>query len=362
MTYQVPSEVLEAFLSAAPGPPFPDPETVNMAVIGNGLINFSCRIACENQPDLFLQRINKNVFPDPPAIQENYIRLREYALRNPTGFRMPDPVFLRPGISLFRDHNGDYWRGFEFIPNAVTIAVAATANQAGATAEVFARFTAAFEGFDMVRLQEVIPRFHDLGFRYDQFAASVQDGDRERLNTTASLCYELEKRKKYCQFYSFIRSTVGFPQRVMHHDAKIGNILFHEGTGRVICPVDYDTVMPGYFFSDLGDMIRSMAGTQDENSRETASIAIRPDFYEAIINRYTTVLGAILTQEEKNYIHSAGLLMIYMQALRFLTDYHKGDTYYQTGYPDQNLDRAMNQFALLKALEDFLTEQYTFSV
>ena len=48
--------------------------------------------------------------------------------------------------------------------------------------------------------------------------------------------------------------------------------------------------------------------------------------------------------------------MIYMQTLRFLTDHLNGDTYYQIEHPGQNLERAINQFTLLKALENYLQE------
>ena len=118
--------------------------------------------------------------------------------------------------------------------------------------------------------------------------------------------------------------------------------------------------MPGYFFSDMGDMIRSMVGSEEENSTMVDSLVIRKDFYEAILAGYMEVLGNQLTQSEKKYIHYAGLLMIYMQALRFIVDYLNGDVYYRTNYPDQNFDRAKNQLTLLQKLEDFLNKQYHF--
>ena len=39
--------------------------------------------------------------------------------------------------------------------------------------------------------------------------------------------------------------------------------------------------------------------------------------------------------------------VIYVQAMRFLTDYLNGDIYYATKRPEQNLDRAMSQINLL---------------
>ena len=153
-----------------------------------------------------------------------------------------------------------------------------------------------------------------------------------------------------------------FEKRVMHHDAKISNILFSEETGQVICPVDFDTCMPGYFFSDLGDMIRSMACSEGENNTNYSEINIRKDFYEAILDGYMEVMQELLTDAEKKHIHYSGLLMIYMQALRFITDYLNGDLYYRTDYPEQNFDRAMNQLTLLQRLEEFLQTEYDFKM
>ena len=44
--------------------------------------------------------------------------------------------------------------------------------------------------------------------------------------------------------------------------------------------------------------------------------------------------------------------MIYMQALRFLTDYLDKDRYYGAKYPQHNLVRARNQCVLLEKLMD----------
>jgi Ser/Thr protein kinase RdoA (MazF antagonist) len=146
----------------------------------------------------------------------------------------------------------------------------------------------------------------------------------------------------------------------MHHDAKISNILFDEETGTVICPVDFDTCMPGYFYSDLGDLVRSMACSEGERSVNFSEIGINLEFYDAVISGYLEVMQGLLTEAEKKYIHYSGLLVIYMQALRFLTDYLKGDVYYQISYPEQNFDRAKNQLILLEKLEEMLSNHYNF--
>ena len=148
----------------------------------------------------------------------------------------------------------------------------------------------------------------------------------------------------------------------MHHDAKLSNILFDQNTRKVVCPVDLDTTQAGYFFSDLGDMIRSMACSQSENCIDFSSIYIKSGFYEAIIDVYMAAIKDEFTEEEGKNIHYAGLLMIYMQALRYMTDYLNGDIYYRITYSEQNFDRAKNQLTLLQRLEEFLREKFSFKI
>jgi hypothetical protein len=148
---------------------------------------------------------------------------------------------------------------------------------------------------------------------------------------------------------------------VMHHDCKINNILFDKNTNEVICPVDLDTTMPGKFFSDIGDMIRTMACTVDENSIEWELIEVRPAFYEAILKGYLEGAGNIFTDEEKKNIHFSGLILTYMQSLRFAADHLNGDIYYRISYKEQNLSRALNQLILLEKLEEYLLATYSFN-
>jgi hypothetical protein len=70
----------------------------------------------------------------------------------------------------------------------------------------------------------------------------------------------------------------------------------------------------------------------------------------------------LLTPSEKKHIHHAGIFLIYMQALRFLTDYLEQDRYYRIQHPEQNKDRAQNQLVLLQHLESFLRDTHHYSL
>jgi hypothetical protein len=136
----------------------------------------------------------------------------------------------------------------------------------------------------------------------------------------------------------------------MHHDTKISNVLLDEESFKGVCVIDLDTLMPGYFISDLGDMMRTYLCAVDENETDFSKIKIREDFFSAIVKGYLSEMGSVLNPQEKELILFSGKYIIYMQALRFLTDYLQGNTYYPIQYPNQNLDRALNQFQLLNLL------------
>jgi len=360
MKQEIPQEVLTAFTTYESSLPHHSAGEIRIEPVGGGLINHSYKISCQPKADFLLQQINKTVFTHPEQVQENYIRIWQYAEFEFTGLRLPSPKHCGRMATLFVDKKENYWRAFEFIENARMFAVAEKPAQAKATAKAFAKFTAAFEDFNVSNLKEVIPGFHNLSLRYEQFEEAIKGELYERMAKALPLIQELKQRERYKHFYEIVTESGEFPQRVMHHDAKIANVLFSNKTGRVICPVDFDTVMPGYFFSDLGDMIRSMVCNEEENSTNFNNIGIRKNFYDAIISGYLDVLGNQLTEAEKKYIHYSGLLIIYMQALRFLTDYLNGDVYYRISNPDQNFDRAKNQLILLQKLEDFLSNHYNF--
>lgn len=347
-------EVINAFAEPA--------QEYTIEQLGNGLINHTFKITgTKSGKSLLVQQINKNVFKNPVDVQQNYIRLSQY--RN--GARkifFPNPIQSKNSETLFIDKNHNYWRAVEFLEDTETLDVPNNENQAYATAKTFGQLTAFLSSFNADELHIVIPDFHNLSFRYKQFEDSLVAAKEERLKKAAILIHEVKSREKYKIFYDHITKSANFPKRVMHHDAKIANVLFDKKTGNVICAIDFDTTMPGYFFSDLGDMIRSMTCSSNENNTDFKSLHIRKNYYKAIVKGYLEVMDEYLTAEEKKYIHCSGLIMFYMQALRFLADYLNNDTYYQISYAEQNYDRSLNQITLLKDLEQFLLEEYSFSL
>jgi Ser/Thr protein kinase RdoA (MazF antagonist) len=140
----------------------------------------------------------------------------------------------------------------------------------------------------------------------------------------------------------------------VHNDTKINNVLFDQATGKTVAVIDLDTLMPGYFIYDLGDMVRTFVCPVSEEERDVTRITFREEIYQAVVEGYLSEMSDVMTPEELRAIPFAGKMMTYIMGLRFLADYLRGNTYYHITYPEQNLVRARNQLRLLEVLTEKL--------
>ena len=109
-----------------------------------------------------------------------------------------------------------------------------------------------------------------------------------------------------------------FKLRVTHHDTKISNVLF-DNKDEGLCIIDLDTVMPGYFISDIGDMMRTYLSRANQEEKDFSKIEIREEYFKAIWNGYMGQMETELTSERRRRLYSRKVYMIYMQALRFFS-------------------------------------------
>jgi Ser/Thr protein kinase RdoA (MazF antagonist) len=150
--------------------------------------------------------------------------------------------------------------------------------------------------------------------------------------------------------YNQLIESGALKERITHNDTKINNILFDKDSPKAVCIIDLDTLMPGYFIYDLGDLVRTCVSPVSEEEADISKIEFRRPIYDALLTGYLSEMKATMTQEELLAIPFAGKMMTYIMALRFLADYLRGNTYYHISYADQNKVRARNQLHLLKIL------------
>jgi Ser/Thr protein kinase RdoA (MazF antagonist) len=314
----------------------------------SGLINRTWKVTSGTE-QYILQRVNTNVFKKPYELAENISMLKQYLAK-----RNPDYLFVAPLRSLsnddiVHDEQQGYFRLYPFIRGSHTINVVTTPGQAYEAALQFGKFTQLLSGFDASRLHFTIPDFHNLTLRYQQFELALSEGNVSRIKESRQLVEDINNHRHILESFEKLSQSALVKHRVTHHDTKISNVLF-DSQDKGICVIDLDTVMSGYFISDLGDMMRTYLSPANEEEKDFSKIDVREDFFRAIVNGYLRCMKEELTTEEQGLIFYSGLFLVYMQAIRFLTDYFNNDIYYGATYADQNLVRAGNQICLLKKM------------
>lgn len=324
---------------------------------GSGLINHTWKVETV-QNSFILQKINVSVFKKPELIEDNIRKVATYLSTYHPSYFFPTPCKTIDGKEMVFYEGEGYFRMFPFIENSFAFNVAESSALAFEAANMFGEFTALLKNFPIDKLNITLPDFHNLSLRYRQFETASQSGNKLRIANAWSLIEFLKSQQSLVQQYEKIKSSPEFKLRVMHHDTKISNVLFDKN-GRGICVIDLDTIMPGYFISDVGDMIRTYISPAGEEEKDFEKVELRIDYFTAIVNGYLDKMKSVLSFTEINHMVYAGKFMIYMQALRFLTDYLNDDVYYGKKYEDHNLVRAGNQSRLLQLLmknEDELNE------
>jgi len=318
-----------------------------LSPIGSGLINRTW-LAKKNDEAYILQEVNKKIFKLPRDISFNICYIDDYLKKNHPSYPYTSLIKTNSGDDMAVTEDDRYFRLFKYVKDSVTHTKLQKPEQAFEAAKQFGKFTAILNDLDAAKLKIILPDFHNLALRYRQFADALQNGNKERIAKAKEEIKFLEENKHIDETYLQIKSQGLIKTRVTHHDTKISNVLFNE-QGKGICVIDLDTIMPGFFISDAGDMMRTYLSEANEEESDFSKVAVRVDFFKAIVEGYLSELQNILSPKERAFFIYSGKFMIYMQALRFITDYILDDVYYHTAYPEHNFVRGGNQIALLRS-------------
>jgi Ser/Thr protein kinase RdoA (MazF antagonist) len=341
----IPSSVIQVFqLSSASG----------FSPIGSGHIHYTFKV--EGEKKFVLQRVNKNVFTKPDVIASNNRLAYQFLKKNHPGYLFPQPLPDLHGHDLFYDEEGFPWRLYPLIENTLTIDEVKSEQQAFEAAKGFGSLAKNLQGIDVSLFHPTLERFHDLAWRYEQFEDALAKAKPEIISQSKKEIELSQSFRFLVDEYNRLIQSNTLIERVMHNDTKVNNILFDSVTQKAACAIDLDTLMPGYFIYDLGDMVRTFVSPVSEEEKDISKIQFRKNIYDALLRGYLSEMNDILTADEKKSIPFAGMMMTYIMALRILADFLRGNTYYHVTYPEQNLVRASNQLHLLGLILDSLKQ------
>lgn len=304
------------------------------------------------------QRINTNVFKDPNAVMDNFVRVTSHQRRKLTTHGARDAsrrsltvIPTRDDKPYYRNGDGECWRTLVFVEGVRTFEAVESANQAYEAGKAFGEFQGLLVDLPGKRLAETIPNFHNTRKRFEALQKAI---DVDHANRAKEAKKEIEFALKQEKIVDVILSALAkgkLPERITHNDTKFNNVMLDVVTGEAMCVVDLDTVMPGCALYDFGDMVRTTTSPTLEDELDLSKVQMRMPMFKALARGYLESAGGFLTKGERSLIAFAGKLITFTIGIRFLTDYLSGDTYFRVHRPHHNLDRARTQFKLVQSIE-----------
>lgn len=319
---------------------------------GSGYINNTYKVS--GPQTYILQRVNKNIFTRPDIIARNLRLASDYLRTHYPDYRFLSSIRSKSGQEMWEDEAGFPWRLFPYIEHSITIDEVRTEKEAFEAAAGFGRLSRLLWDCPMDGFAPTLERFHDLTWRFEQFQTALQHTADDRRTRAADAIAACLRYAYLVQDYQEAIASGILTPHLQHNDTKINNILFDAHTREVLCVIDLDTLMPGYFIYDFGDMVRTFVSPVNEEERDLDKVIFRDHIYAALREGYLREMGDKLTREAQALLPFASMMMTYIMALRMLADFLNGNIYYQIRYEEQNLVRARNQMKLMDEIRRHL--------
>ena len=316
---------------------------------GSGHINDTYRLTYGTGKHYILQKMNKSIFTKPIELMENvsgvtaWLKKKIQENGGDVDRETLNLVMTKDGLPYYVDEDGEYWRVYLFIEDATCYDMVKDEEDFYQSAVAFGHFQRLLADYPAETLHETIVNFHNTVDRLDKFKTAVEKDVCHRAADVEKEIQFVLDRTELAHVLCDMQNQGKLPLRVTHNDTKLNNIMIDNATGKAICVIDLDTVMPGLSVNDFGDSIRFGASTGAEDEKDLTKVS----FIEGC--------GGALTETELDMLPMGAILMTFECGMRFLTDYLEGDHYFKIHREGHNLDRCRTQFKLVKDMEEKLS-------
>ena len=312
----------------------------------------------DGSPKSYLvQNVNTYAFRDPVGLMENIDGVTEHIRKK------------RPGQTALHFHHtadrktylidGDnFWRMTNYIPS-VTFNAVQDPQILRSAGMAFGEFQNQLADFDISRLHETIPDFHNTRRRYENLIAAVAEDKAGRVGQVREEIDWLLSVQDLACTLTDLQKAGQLPLRVTHNDTKINNVLFDPEDHRALVVIDLDTVMPGLMGHDFGDAIRFAANFVEEDCPDCEKAGVDLTVFRAFAEGFLSKTADTMTEKEVDTLALSCFALAVELATRFLADYIEGDPYFNIRYPEHNLVRTRCQIALAKDMLNKMDEMET---
>ncbi len=338
-----------------------DGEITEVTRIDQGTVNHTFVVTCGGE-NYILQEMNHVVYKYPTEVMNNLFLVTDY-LRDVIEEEGRDPdletlhfIRTRSGNQLLQTDSGNYYRLYRMICCGEAMKKPDDSSECYEMGRIIGQFHRRLRDFPVTQLSYSVSTTHDTRKMLRLFLDSVRsDICFHSADCQEQIRFILNRSEQILR----IREAVDdgeIPLRVTHNDPHYKNILVDSVTGKGICLIDLDTVMPGVSIMDFGDAVRVGAASFNEDEK-SGDIELNLDLFSGILRGYDEEMGRVLTPREWELLGYAVWLDTFEHAMCYLTDYLNGDQN-ATDFSDerQSLYRAVNQCYLLLDIEEKMEE------
>ncbi|MGI9309637.1 MAG: phosphotransferase enzyme family protein [Gammaproteobacteria bacterium] len=307
--------------------------------LGTGLINQTFLVTDSAGVRSVLQCLNSAF----PATINRDIETVTAHLRSRS---MPTPKLIRTQQGdLWVEIAGNVWRCMEYMPG-VCVDALSSAQQADAAGALLGRFHLAVSNLTIEFSQ---PRLgvHNTARHLENLRKALESHQQHAyFEQASSLATRIFAQAETLPDFSSL------PDRVVHGDPKISNLIFDAESGAGSCMVDLDTLAHMPIALEMGDAFRSWCNPKGEDDTQGM---FSLDLFAAAVEGYASVTKVMLdAQEWRAFVPATGTIMVELAA-RFCADV-LNDTYFgwnadkYSNRSEHNLVRAEGQLAARSAL------------
>jgi len=204
----------------------------------SGSINTTYKIKINNT-DYVLQKLG-NIFNEDVII--DMINITEYLKKNK--FIVPELISSKKNNKYIKI-NDDIFRIYKFIDGVIPNKLLMNENQFYDLGKYLNKFHNILSNFKYNPLHK-IPNFHNTEMYIKKILSLTNKfNDNDKNNILEMITYYNNTNKDFLKL-----------QQIIHGDTKIENIIYNELNNSYNL-IDYDTIMLGSIYIDIGDMIRS---------------------------------------------------------------------------------------------------------
>ena len=325
---------------------------VSAAPYGEGHIN-STFLLKTTKDQYILQKINNVVFSSPEDVMDNIMMVTSLlkekieAAGGDSKRETLTVILTKDGNSYFKTEDGEYWRVYIFIDDAISYQVVENPEDFYNAACAFGKFQNMLAEFEADKLHETIKNFHNTKTRFADFEKAVADNKSGKADSVkAEIDFAMARK---CDAGIIVDGIAdgSIPLRVTHNDTKLNNVLVDSASGKGICVIDLDTVMSGSLLYDFGDSIRFGTNPASEDEKDLSKVYCDLNLFEQYVKGFLSELGDRITPAEVELLPMSAKLMTLECGIRFLGDHLNGDVYFKIHREDHNLDRARTQFKMV---------------